>query len=140
MCHSQSETMKLTISGCQKLAAEMYLNWPNQEAAELKLDFCKYFNIKVDAELWYDNNPDKVIANDKVKVLWDFQITTDRHIPCNKPDIRFEDDIDECLVIDVAIASDLSNQKKATKKMSKYVDLQMECQNCRSRKLKLSQS
>ena len=104
LCHSQPETMKLTISECQQLAAEKYLNEPNQVAAELNLDFCKYYNIKMDAQLWYDNNPDKVIANDKVKVLWDSQISTDRHISCSKPDIGFKEDIDECLVIDVAIA------------------------------------
>ena len=35
---------------------------------------------------------------------------------------------DMCLIIDVAIPSDYNIQKKATKKMIKYVDLQIECQ------------
>ena len=33
-----------------------------------------------------------------------------------------------CLIIDVAISGDYSIQKKATEKMTKYVDLQMESQ------------
>ena len=33
-----------------------------------------------------------------------------------------------CLIIDVAIPSDCNIQKKATEKMTKYVDLQAECQ------------
>ena len=33
-----------------------------------------------------------------------------------------------CLTIDVAICSDYNIQKKATEKMTKYVDLQIECQ------------
>ena len=33
-----------------------------------------------------------------------------------------------CLIIDVAIPSDYNIQKKATEKMTKYVDLQLECQ------------
>ena len=32
------------------------------------------------------------------------------------------------LIIDVAIPSDYSIQKKATEKMTKYIDLQIECQ------------
>ena len=33
-----------------------------------------------------------------------------------------------CLITDVAISSDYTIQKKATEKMTKYVDLQIECQ------------
>ena len=33
-----------------------------------------------------------------------------------------------CLIIDVAIPSDYNIQKKATEEMTKYTDLQIECQ------------
>ena len=33
-----------------------------------------------------------------------------------------------CLIIDVAIPSDYNIQKKATEEMTKYADLQIECQ------------
>ena len=39
------------------------------------------------------------------------------------------------MIIDVAIPSDYNIQKKATDKMSKYVDLQIECQECGMRVL-----
>ena len=39
-----------------------------------------------------------------------------------------EKDSERCLIIDVAMSSDYNIQKKATDKMSKYVDLQIECQ------------
>ena len=69
------------------------------------------------------------MENEKATILWDSPITTGRHVPCNKPDIVIKEKIsDRCQLIDMAIASDYNIQKKATKKMSKYVDLQIECQ------------
>ena len=62
-------------------------------------------------------------------MLRDLQITTDRHIPCKKPDIAIsEKETDKCLLIDVATPIDYIIQKKTTEKMSKYVDLQIKCQ------------
>ena len=52
--------------------------------------------------------------------------SSDRHIPCNKPDIVIQEKkSDRCQIIDVAIPSDYNIQKKATEKMIKYVDLQI---------------
>ncbi|KAG1698106.1 Serine/threonine-protein kinase SIK2 [Nymphon striatum] len=77
----------------------------------------------------YQHNPDRVVENEDVTVLWDSQIQTDRHIPCNKPDIVIkEKNSRRCFLIDVSIPSDYNIQKEATEKLSKYVDLQIECQ------------
>ena len=98
-------------------------------AAELHLDICKHYGIDTQAKHWYEHKPDRVVENDDVTILWDSQIQTDRHIPCNKPDIVIkEKKTSKCLMIDVAIPSDYNIQKKATEKMSKYVDLQIECE------------
>ena len=40
-----------------------------------------------------------------------------------------------CPIIDVAIPSDYNIQKKATEKMSEYVDLQIECQRLWNKKV-----
>ena len=58
MCHTQVETMEHIISGCQTLAADKYLNRHNQVAAQLHLDICKHYAIKVDAQHWYQHNPE----------------------------------------------------------------------------------
>ena len=50
MCHTQPETVEHIISGCQTLAAEQYLNRHNQVAAQLHLDICRHYGIKVEAE------------------------------------------------------------------------------------------
>ena len=60
---------------------------------------------------------------------------TDRDIPCNKPDIIIQEkDSERCLIIDVAIPSDYNIQKKATEKMSKCVDLQIDAKECGTRR------
>ena len=58
MCHTQAETVEHIISGCQTLAADKYLNRHNQVAAQLHLDICKHYAIKVDAQHWYQQNPE----------------------------------------------------------------------------------
>ena len=129
MCHSQPETVELIVSGCQTLTADQYLNRHNQVAAQLHMDICKHCGIKVDDKSWYEHKSNRVTENEEVTILWDSQIITDRHIPHNKLDIVIkEKETDMCLIIDVAIPSDYNIQKKATEKMIKYVDLQINCQ------------
>ncbi len=118
------ETVEHIVSGCTVLAADQYLNRHNKVAAQLHLDICKHYGIKVEAEHWYQHEPDRVVENDQATVLWDSQINTDRHVACNKPDrVIKEKNTDKCLIIDVAIPSDYNIQKKATDKIAKYVDL-----------------
>ena len=78
------------------------------------------------------------MENEKATILWDHQVKTHRHIPCNKSDIIIQEkDSERCLIIDVAIPSDYNIQKKATEKMSKYVDLQIECQRMWNKKVEV---
>ena len=77
------------------------------------------------------------MENEKATILWDCPIITDRHVPCNKPDIVIQKkNSDRCQIIDVAIPSDYNIQKKATE-MSKYVDLQLECQRILNKKVEV---
>ena len=78
------------------------------------------------------------MENEKATILWDSPIITDRHVPCNKPHIIIQEKkSDRCQIIDVAIPSDYNTQKKVTKKMSKYVDLQIECQRLLNKKVEV---
>ena len=56
MCHTQVETVEHIMSECQTLAADKYLNRHNQVAAQLHLDICKCYAVKVDAQHWYQHN------------------------------------------------------------------------------------
>ena len=84
MCHIQPETVKHIIrmpnTRCRK-----YFNGHNQMAAQLYMEICNHYewmhNIGINTiQKW-------VTENDEVVVIRDSQITTDRDIPCNKPDI-----------------------------------------------------
>ena len=78
------------------------------------------------------------MENEKATILWDSPIITERHVPCNKPDIVIQEKkSDRCQIIDVAIPHDYNIQKKATEKMNKYVDLQIECQRLWNRKVEV---
>ena len=78
------------------------------------------------------------MENEKETILWDSPIIIDRHVPCNKPDIVIQEKkSDRCQIIDVAIPSDYNIQKKATDKMSKYVDLQIEYQRLWNKKVEV---
>ena len=69
MCHTQPETVELIISGCQTLAADQYLNRYNQVAAQLHLDICRHYGIKVEADCWYQHQPEQVMGNEKATIL-----------------------------------------------------------------------
>ena len=136
MCHSQPEIVEHIIYGCQILATDKYLNRHHQVASHLHLDICKHYNIKVDAQHWYEHNPERVMENDKVTIPWYSQITIDRNVSWNRPDIIIQEkESDECMIIIVAIPSGYNIQKKAMEKMSKYVDLQTECQKMWNKKV-----
>ena len=79
-----------------------------------------------------------MIENEKATIQGNTPIITDRHVPCNKPDIVIQEKkSDRCQIIDVAIPSDCNIQKKVTEKMSKYVDLQIECQRIWNKKIEV---
>ena len=78
------------------------------------------------------------MENEKATILWDSPIITDRHVPCNKPDIVIQEKkSDRHQIIDVAIPSDYNIQKEAMEKMSKYVDLRIECHRLWNKKVEV---
>ena len=77
--------MEHIIYGCQTLAAESALTDKLSSFPIPPGYLCKYYDIKVDAQYWYEHNLDRVMENDKVIVLLESQIIiTDIHTPCNK--------------------------------------------------------
>ena len=57
------------------------------------------------------------MENEKAIILWDSPIITDRHVPCNKPDIVIQEKkSDRCQIIDVAIPSDYKHPEEGHRK------------------------
>jgi hypothetical protein len=67
--------------------------------------------------------------NNKVTILWNQQVQTDRTIPNNKPDNVIRDnETGTCTLIDVAISGDRNVIQKEAEKILKYKDLTIEIQ------------
>ena len=49
-------------------------------------EMCKKFKFD-HTNKWYMQNPAPVLENDAHKLLWDFDIHTDRHILASRPDL-----------------------------------------------------
>ena len=75
------------------------------------------------------HNPEAVTENEKVKILWDFEVRTDRRIHHRRPDIVIVDkENKQVTIIDVAIPSDNNIKEKEIEKITKYQDLKLEVQ------------
>ena len=87
----------------------------------------KHYNIKANDDKWYEHQPETVTENEKVTILWDMQVHTDKTIKANKPDIIIKDKQEKtCMLIDMAIPADRNTSVKVAEKLSKYKDLEVE--------------
>ena len=76
---------------------------------------------------WYDHEPQGVMENDTVKILWNFVIQCDRQLIGRKPDIVVVDKSQkEARIIDVAIPGNARVIEKEQEKVDKYQPLKDE--------------
>ena len=79
------------------------------------------------SERWYEHIPEKVVENDRAKILWDYDVRTDHRIQARKPDlIVVNKETQKVQLIDVAIPWDTRVMEKSREKKEKYHDLKME--------------
>ena len=99
--------------------------------AQLHFNICKETGVKLDKKHWYEHVPKSVETSqgDKVTILWNQLVQTDRTIPNNKTDIIIRDnERGTCMLIDVAISGDRNVIKKEAETILKYRDLTIEIQ------------
>ena len=85
-------------------------------ASSLAMLTCKGYGIAVKGS-WYDHETPPVIENERVKILWDFSVQTDRTIKANRPDIIIhEKETNKCYLIDVSVPSDRNTSLKSFEK------------------------
>ena len=85
----------------------------------------KHYNIRAN-DKWFEHQPQTVTENEKVTILWDMQVHTDKTIKV-KPDIIIKDKEEKtCMLIDMAIPSDRNTSVKVAEKLSKYKYLEIE--------------
>ena len=74
-----------------------------------------------------EHQPKTVTSNENATILWDMQISTDRDIKANRPDIVVKDHKEKiCYILDISTPSDRRLAVKEIEKLSKYKDLEIE--------------
>ena len=126
MCGEREETVFHLVCECSKMAQTDYKGRHDKLARVIHWDLCRKHGIAV-KEKWWEHVPEKVLEKDDVKVLWDFNIQTDRVIEHRRPDVVVLDKAaDLCHIIDVAVPGDTRVASKEKEKVQKYQDLARE--------------
>lgn len=79
LCGERDETIDHVTSGCNKLAQNDYKKGNINVAAMLHCNLCKKYYRPTSRD-WWNHKNEKFIEN--VKLLWNFEIHTYRHIIC----------------------------------------------------------
>ena len=128
VCRKEVESVYHLLSGCDLLAKKEYLNRHNA--------VCQYVHYKVleafslpRGRSWFDHKPADVIMQNKVEIIYDQVIATDRPVGANRPDLIVRDIAKKkVMIVDVACPCDLNVVKKELEKVSKYAGLKAELQ------------
>ena len=125
-CNKKVETINHIISECPALAQREYKGRHDTVAKALHWKICKEYDLP-STEKWYNHIPDKVLENEKIKILWDYDVRTDHVIQARRPDlILVQKETKKVSLIDVAIPWDSRVEDKSKEKIEKYQDLKME--------------
>ncbi|KAM6449746.1 uncharacterized protein PHA67_017094 [Liasis olivaceus] len=119
LCREASETVQHIMAGCKMQARTAYTEWHNQVAGIVYRNICTVYGLDLLKSRW--EIPQKVMENNRAKILWDFQIQTDRPII-----MVVDKDQKTAVVIDVAVPSDSNIRKKEYEKLEKYQGLKEE--------------
>ena len=127
LCNRYDESIDHILSGCPELLAKTeYIKRHNNAAAYMHWKILQHYNIKANDKL-YEHQPETAPENEKVTILWDMQVHTDKTMKANKPDIIIKDKQEKtCMLIDMAIPSDRDSSVKVAEKLSKYKNLEIE--------------
>ena len=86
LCKERPETVEHLISGCTTLAAKEYKERHDNVARNVHWHLCNKDGIGCEKN-WWNHQPDGVLENEEVKILWDFNVYTDKKISARRADI-----------------------------------------------------
>jgi hypothetical protein len=123
ICKAKEETVQHIVSSCTALAQNQYKKRHDKVATAVHWGLCKRYNLPCASE-WYNHTPESVVENDNYKLLWDYNIYTDKIIEARRPDIVVHDKVSkECKIIDIAVPFDTNVVSKEHEKVMKYEEL-----------------
>ena len=136
-CGKFDETIAHIISGCPELAQGVYLHRHNAVASYLHWVLCHLHGLKCNA-LWYEHEPSKITENEKIKILYDWNVYTDKKIHHRRPDlVVVNKEEKKTLLIDVACPMDHNIKKKEKEKVDNYQELKFELQRIWNTKIEI---
>ena len=116
LCGEKEENVSHIISSCKILAQREYKRRHDKMCCNVHGNLCKKFGFNVSGK-WYQHRIDKVLVCEKVKILWDFDMQTDRVIGHVRPYILLiNKETIECFIIDIAVPADYNIDKKDLRK------------------------
>ncbi|XP_078808275.1 uncharacterized protein LOC144994388 [Oryzias latipes] len=121
LCKEAPETIQHITAGCKMLAGKACMERHNQVAGIIYRNMCAEYELETPRPKW--ETPPKVVENERAKILWDFQIQTDRMVMANQPDIVVVDkEQRKAVVVDVAVPSDGNIRKKEHEKLEEELE------------------
>ncbi|XP_063952186.1 uncharacterized protein LOC135153479 [Lytechinus pictus] len=124
MCHDKDETVSHLVSEC---STDRVQRKARQSSSCSSLGSGQEVPFTPCGKMVYEHRAEPVVENDDVKLLWDFNIQTDKVIEARRPDIvLLKKKEKECLIIDIAIPGDCRAWRKEEEKIQKYNDLAWE--------------
>lgn len=129
ICKQHIETVDHIIDSCPILARREYIERHNKVCNQIHYQLCKFYGCQVNSDKWYEHQPLQVTVSEdeKITLLYDQPIITDRKVPANKPDIVIKTG-NQCFIIDVAVPLDRNIITKEAEKILKYKSLEIEVQ------------
>ena len=138
LCNERVETIEHIVAGCKVLAGKEYMERHNKVAAAIHWSLCKKHQIMCDADNWWNHQPEKVIENENVKILWDFNIYTEKKIEARRPDIVVIDKKEKSVQLnDIAVPKGSRIDEKEAEKIDKYQELRIELERLWNMKTKI---
>ena len=119
MCGTRNETISHTLSECGKLARKVYERRYDSVGRYVHWQFCEKLGLNW-AKFWYEHEPESVVENKNLKILWDFTTQCDHMIETRRLDIVVVDKKKETMIIDAAIPGDTRVCKKEREEIEKY--------------------
>ena len=117
MCGERDESINHLIAKCKKLAQKEYKQRHDNIARIVHVELCEKFGL-VGEVTWYNHKPASVVENDRVKILWDFNIQTDHVIQQKRPNIvvLYKKER-KCHFVDIAVPGDKRSELKQQEKI-----------------------
>jgi len=94
------------VCGCSYLAGQQYKHRHDEVVKYVHWLLCKRYELEYDS-VWWRHSPLSVQESAEVKLLWDFNIFTDKVITARRPDITLIHKLEGLVkFIDIAVPSD----------------------------------